>query len=339
VQIDIKTAQVTPLRSTFSHVARHFGGDRPASRYLEATLGLQPTANFHYRPLWQPAYHLYDERRTRIRMRDWYALKDPRQFYYGTYTMARARQQDAMERSLEFVERRQLLAVLPDAMREALTFALIPLRHVEWGANANNCFITGYGYGTAITQAAMFCAIDRLGIAQHLSRIGLLLRNNSPEALSEAKAHWMSHRGWQGLRRLAEKLLVTRDWFELHVAQNLALDGLLYPLVFRRYLASIDVRHAPAVDLLCEFMSQWFDETSRWVDATIKTASAESGENARILRDWADEWRSAARAALTPYIRETMGAEGERALDEVAGELDERLRRTLPAPGRETATP
>ncbi|KAF7961669.1 hypothetical protein AWV80_30510 [Cupriavidus sp. UYMU48A] len=42
---------------------------------------LQPETSFHYRPLWQPQYELYDARRTQVVMQDWYALKDPRQFY------------------------------------------------------------------------------------------------------------------------------------------------------------------------------------------------------------------------------------------------------------------
>ncbi len=37
---------------------------------------------------------------------------------------------------------------------------------------------------------------------------------------------------WQELRHAVEDMLVTQDWFELFVAQNLALDGLLYPLVY-----------------------------------------------------------------------------------------------------------
>ena len=33
--------------------------------------------------------------------------------------------------------------------------ALVPLRHLEYSANLNNCFITAYGYGAAVTQATM----------------------------------------------------------------------------------------------------------------------------------------------------------------------------------------
>lgn len=98
MQVDIKTQQIQPLRQTYGHVARRFG-DKPASRYQEATYDVQSEVNFHYRPTWDPGFELYDKRRTAIVMQDWYALKDPRQFYYGAYVTARGRQQDATEKS------------------------------------------------------------------------------------------------------------------------------------------------------------------------------------------------------------------------------------------------
>ncbi len=325
MQVDIKTTTVTQLRQTFSHVARQIGGDKPASRYQEATIGMQPMANFHYRPLWQPEMELYDVRRTKLVMRDWYTFKDPRQYYYGSYTIARARQQDTMEKNLEFVEKRGLLRDLPEALRAKLIFTLVPLRHAEWGANTNNCYMTAYGFGVAITQATMFHAMDRLGLAQYLSRIGLSLDGNSGEALAEGKRLWLDDPAWQGIRQLVENLMVCEDWFELFVAQNLVLDGLLQPLVFQQFERSFAVAHGPALSLVTEFSNNWFDETSRWVDATIKTAAAESPANAALLQQWISSWRSAAHEALLPYAEAVFVEGAEEALNAVEASFDNRL--------------
>lgn len=46
------------------------GADKPASRYMEATMDLQPVENFHYCPTWEPGYDIFDVRRTRITMKD-----------------------------------------------------------------------------------------------------------------------------------------------------------------------------------------------------------------------------------------------------------------------------
>lgn len=326
--VDIKTTSVEPLRHTFSNVAERLGADKPASRYQEATFDLQPTTNFHYRPLWQPDRDLYDVRRTRIVMKDWYALLDPRQYYYGAYTTTRSRQQDAMEKNLKFVEDRGLLRSLPDAAREQLVFALVPLRHVEWGANTNNCYVTAFGWGTALTQATMFATMDRLGLAQYFGHFGLLLDGNTGAALDQGQKLWLDDPAWQGLRHVVEDLFVTHDFFELFVAQDLVLDGLLHPLVFEQFEYHFSREHGPTLSLLMDFMTQWSAETSRWVDAVVKTVAAESADNARCLREWITAWRKRVVEALHPYAAALFGAEQAPAqLGDLGAAFDARLAR------------
>ena len=140
MQIDLRTVSITPLRQTYNHIAERLGADKPASRYIEGTMNVQPDANFHYRPTWDPEHELFDPRRTRLVMRDWYALKDPRQFYYGAYTQARARMQEVAEADFEFVEERGLADRYDDAARRKALDFYVPLRHVAWGANMNGAY-------------------------------------------------------------------------------------------------------------------------------------------------------------------------------------------------------
>ena len=285
MQVDIKTSDIRPIRQTFSQVARRFG-DKPASRYQEATLDMQPTVNFHYRPLWQPEFELYDKRRTAIEMADWYSFKDPRHYYYGVYTMTRARQQEGADRQFEFAEKRGLLGAIDPAVSASIGRVLIPLRHYEWGANMNMSYCCGFGYGTAVTQPFIFAAMDRLGIAQYLSRVGLQLDGNSGDSLTTGKDLWLNDPAWQGLRRSVEQLFVTADWFELALAQCLVADGLVYPLIYRRYVDSQSAASGNALAMLTEFQNEWHGETSRWIDALVKTAADESPANAARLSQW-----------------------------------------------------
>jgi len=326
VQVDIKTSDIRPIRQTFSHVARRLG-DKPASRYQEATLDMQPTANFHYRPLWAPQYELYDKRRTAIAMADWYSFKDPRHYYYGIYTMTRARQQEGADRQFDFADKRQLLAQADAGTCESLQQVIVPLRHYEWGANMNHSYCCGYGYGTAITQPFIFAAMDRLGIAQYLSRIGLQLDGNSGRALDAGKAAWLSHPAWQGVRRLMETLFVSKDWFEVFVAQNLVFDGLLYPLVYRHYVNARSPATGHALAMLTEFMTDWFDENVRWVDATLKTAAEESPANAAQLAAWYGHWRDQVAEALAPLALLALGSAGHETLQGLRSALDARVAR------------
>jgi phenol hydroxylase P1 protein len=324
MSLDIKTVGSEPKRHTFAHVARRLGGDRPATRYQEATYDWQAVANFHYRPSWDATYELHDTKRTQIVMHDWYAFLDPRQFYYGTYTQARAKLGDQFEKALGFVEKVNALSALPPQWLATVGFYLLPLRHYEWGANMNNCAITAYGYGTALTQASMFETTDRLGLAQMLSRIGLAIDGHSGSSLDEAKTRWMDDARWQPLRRLVEDTLVVEDWFELLVAQDLALDGIVHPLFFGEFDAEGRKHDATAITLLGEAFVDWYADTTRWVDSVIKIAAKESDANAGALSGWYEKWVARAVEAVEPIANEVLGASAGASLVTVRANLDRR---------------
>jgi len=324
VSLDIKTSVVESRRQTYANVARRQGADRPASRYDEATYDMQPTVNFHYRPTWDPGYLLYDPSRTAIRMDDWYALRDPRQLYYATYTIARARMMEAEEKNFDFVQKRGLLESVDDAWVDKLRRYMLPLRHYEWGANMNNTAITDLGYGTAITQAASFAAMDRLGIAQILSRVGLLIDGNSGDTLKGAKEAWLNDEMWQGVRKMVEDSFVLRDWFELFVAQNFAMDGVVYPLIYDHCDAQ-EARHGGgALSMLNEFMIDWFADHCRWVDAVLKVAAAESAENRELISGWASAWAGRAMQAFRPIAAFALEAGAEDAMAAIQAALKKR---------------
>ncbi|MCW0182707.1 MAG: aromatic/alkene monooxygenase hydroxylase subunit beta [Zavarzinia sp.] len=326
MQIDLRTVTIEPQRVAFDHLIRRFG-NKPASRYQEGTYDIQAAENLHYRPTWAPDQELYDKGITRIVMRDWYDLKDPRQFFYNTYTLTRARQQDAVEANYKFIEGKGLAGMIAPDLREKALSVLVPLRHVAWGANQNHTFVCGYGYGAAFTQPSIYQALDNLGIAQYLSRIGLML--GGLDTLTQGKEAWIGDPAWQDLRRYVEDCLVTRDPFELFIAQNVALDGLLYPLVYGDMVDGAWASEGGStIALATQFMSDWFDETRKWVDAVVKTAAAESAANKDVLTGWIASWGERAARALLPVARLGLGDQAEAVMDERRADLAARLAKT-----------
>lgn len=323
MQIDLRTVSITPLRQTYNHIADRQGGDKAASRYIEATMDVQANANFHYRPTWDPEHELFDATRTALKMKDWYALKDPRQLYYGSYTQARARLQETAEADFDFVESRGLAERYDDAARRTALDFYLPLRHVAWGANMNGAFMAAYGYGTAITQPCLYASMDQLGIAQYLSRLGLLLGQQGD--LEAAKQAWLQAPAWQGLRRLVEDSWVMKDWFELFVAQHVVLDGLLYGLAYKEVDSALSDQAGPTVSMLTRFQAEWFGDHCKWVDAVLKTAAAESAENKALLSQWARAWRERTIEALQPVAAIGLGDQAAAAMDRVVTALDARL--------------
>jgi len=325
MSLEISAKTIEPIRQTYDQVARHIGEGKPASRYQEATIGIQPTTNFHYRPLWDPEHEVYDESRTAIVMKNWYDFKDPRQFYYGAYTMARSKQQEVAESNYAFVEKRDQMESISHEVREKVRDFLVPLRHVEWGANMNNCAITDFGYGTAITQVTMFNAIDRLGLAQYISRIGLLVDGNETTSLESAKEAWLNDEVWQKLRHAVEDTFVLDDWFEIMVAQNVIMDGLIYPLMFERFIDELNHEDGATFAMLTEFMNDWYAETVRWTNALIKVTAKESPKNATLLAQWTNKWADRLTEALMPIGKAAFAGDGDVAVNEVKQQLLERL--------------
>ena len=323
MQIDLRTVSITPLRQTYTHIAERLGADKPASRYIEGTMDVQANANFHYRPTWDPQNDLFDPSRTRMVMQDWYARKHPRQFYYGTYTQARARMQEVAEADFEFVESRGLADRFDDAARRTALDFYVPLRHVAWGANMNGAYQCAYGYGTAITQPCLYAGMDQLGIAQYLTRLGLLLGNQGD--LEAGKHAWLNAPAWQGLRRVVEDTWVLKDWFELYVAQNVVLDGVLFGLAYKEVDQAISERAGPTVSMLTRFQAEWIQDACKWVDAVIKAAAAESADNQALLSQWYAQWRARVVEALTPVAQLALAEQGGQALGRAVAAVDARL--------------
>ncbi|MGO8778903.1 MAG: phenol hydroxylase [Rhodomicrobium sp.] len=315
--IQIKTIDLEPKRQTFGHVARRLGGDKTASRYLEGTLDVQATDNFHYKPLWETEYWHYDTRKTAVKMADWYKPLDPRQYYYATYNIARANMQQAVDRNFVFVAERGLIEKLGRTPRIQIERGLLPLRHLHWGSNMNMSEICQRGYGTAVTAPCIFSAGDHLAMAQIISRVGLELDGQNGTSLDGAKINWMKDSAWQPIRRLIEDTLVERDWFHLYVAQTLGVNAVLFELAYK----NADVAWADGgilVAMLTEFMTDWRAEEARWSDSVVKTVAAESAENNALISGWAQNWISRAVEAGKSWSRELVGDRGRAA--DAAGE-------------------
>ena len=301
MELNIASVEIEPKRHTFGHVARRLGEDRPASRYEEAMYDAQPTENFHYRPMYEPEFEIYDKNRTKIKMNDWYDLLDPRKFHYMTYVSARSKENSANQQSFDFIDNNGLIYRYSTEMKEEIYKYLAPLRHYEYAANLNNLNIVARGYGTALNAAALFYATDSLGMAQHITKTILAVSDNDTSVLDEAKNSWMTCENWQPLRKLVEETLVIRDPIQILVAQNVALDGLVIPLLIRDFSANIANKNNDfSLKMMLEFIYNWQEETTKWLDSILGVMVKESEENREILSSWANEYISKAIDALTP---------------------------------------
>ena len=322
MKLDIRTSAVEPRRQTYAYLARRFGEDRPATRYEEAVYDLQSTENFHYRPEWEPEFELWDKARTGVVLQDWYVLLDPRQFYYATYNISRTGMESANGKAFDFAEKQGLLDELTPEARTSVEEGILPMRHYEWGANRILWSICDRGYGTAITSAAAFAAMDRLGSAQIITRLGLALDGQSSSSLGPAKKQWLEAPAWQGVRRAVEDTFVIKDWFEAFVAQ-VALDSVVHRLVFDDLRAKLRKQGGTGLVMVTDFPSEIYTDQARWIDAVLKIAAAESPANRELLASWAKTWTERSVSAAKPLAKHLLGDHS--AADRLGRELTARL--------------
>jgi phenol hydroxylase P1 protein len=165
--------------------------------------------------------------------------------------------------------------------------------------------------------------MDRLALAQYLTRVGLLV--GGKPAVAAAREAWLGDAMWQPVRHAVEDLLVCHDWFENFVAQNLVFDGLVFPLFYQKLDAQLAREHGPVCSLATDFMRAWHTETARWVDAVVKAVVQESAANAAMVSRFAYAWLDRFEPALAPVAQRLFGADGADVLAAVAAPLEKRL--------------
>jgi phenol hydroxylase P1 protein len=112
----------------------------------------------------------------------------------------------------------------------------------------------------------------------------------------------------------------------MFVAQNLALDGMLYPLIYGSFVDEhLTLKGGTAVAMLTSFMPDWHDECARWVDAVIKACALESEENKQIITEWIRVWADRVQAALAPVAEIALGELGQEDLAEVRTAFNARV--------------
>jgi phenol hydroxylase P1 protein len=310
VQYELRYQVIEPKRQTFQNIIDRFG-DEPASRYLEATLDVEPRENFHYRPTWVQDRELYDERYSVLRLRDPYSFLDPRQFYYMPYVTNRAALHDEFAKTLAYLEKRDLLAKMPDGWKAVLASVIVPFRHYESGAQLISVAGARFAYGTSLEQCCTFAAFDRIANAQMLSRVGITLGGGSGDVLKLAKQEWMDGEHLQPLRRLVEEIMIIDDWAEGLLAIDI-IDSLLYPLVYQGLDEAALLGGGGAYSLIAQYLTTWFVDQRKWLDALIGV--------------WvADDQHGGSNRSELARIHQTWGARAHDAVTALAAVVDDRL--------------
>ena len=314
MQFELRTQVIEPSRKTFTNLVERYG-DRPASRYEEGSIDIQPVENFHYRPLYAPDKWQYDPAWSAFKLADPYTFIDPRQLYYAPYVQSRAAMNDAFAKSLEYVDSRKLMSKLPGGWDAMVGEVFLPIRHYEAGCQLVYMQGARFAYGTTLDQVCTWAAFDRIGNAQNISRVGIVYADGHDHALATAKDKWMNDAALQGMRRLIEQTMATEDWAEGLLVVDLT-DRLLYDLLYTFLDEAALLGGAGGYSLMAQHSAAWFADQRRWVDQLIKVwlsdaeygASNKAAFDAVLAKRWAQIVEAVTDVAAAIDARVDVGA-------------------------------
>lgn len=303
--------------------------------YEEVTVRLQPYLHGHYRHIYDERdYDIFDPRYTRLKCSDWEAFRDPKKYWYTTYTHDRKKMSEEIENGFNYAMELNVIANLPKPWVDAVRDIYTPLRHLEYGENVQMQHVIRYALGTPIEQCATYQAFDKTGRSQWITLWAMNMQEHHGDFLDHGKNVLLNEPAFQPLRRYVEKILVTDDWAEVLVAQNLTLDLLLGNLMYSRFNREAVRRgdiHLSILNLVVMKQSNWHAEwafvlfqalaqdqaKSRWdylqslgygdwqgdyrwglTMSDPRKTPEEQKTNKEIIREWVDKWYAEAYAAV-----------------------------------------
>ncbi|HHW36100.1 MAG TPA: toluene hydroxylase [Bacillales bacterium] len=241
------------------------------NEYEEVTLRMQTYMHYHYRNIFDERdYDLYDPRYTRIKSSDWEAFRDPKRYWYTTYTRDRKNLAIEVENGFKNAQELGIIENLPIQWVDALRDIYTPLRHIEYGENVQMQHVIRYALGTPIEQCATFQAYDKTGRAQWITLWAMNMQEHHGNFLDRSKEILLNEPAYQPLRSYAEELLVTNDWAEVILAENLTLDLLLGNLMYKhltKEAGKFNDYHLSVLNLTINKQMKW---QSDWAFALFK---------------------------------------------------------------------
>ncbi|MEB3100256.1 toluene hydroxylase [Ferviditalea candida] len=225
-----------PQREMLEPIRKQPWDWKTKNEYEEVTVRQQPYLHGHYRHIFDERdYDIFDPRYTRLKSSDWEAFRDPKKYWYTTYTSDRKKMAEQVENNFSQAEEFHVIEHLDPSWVEAARTIYTPLRHLEYGESVQLQHVIRYALGTSIEQCSTFQSFDKTGRAQWITQWAMNMEAHHGDFLGFGKEIFMSQPAFQALRSYVEEVLVTDDWGEVLVALNLTLDPLLGNLIYRDF--------------------------------------------------------------------------------------------------------
>lgn len=234
----------------------------------------------------------WDENSTRLHANDWWGYRDPTQQWFRTYVDGQAKQEEAIELTVEGAKRSRVFAGFTPAWREVLATYYAAYRYFEYGLFLCLCYVQREALSDVAAAPLVFQGLDKDRHAQAIALYGMDLEEAIP-GFSDAKAQpvWMEDPLYQPSREYVERLLACRDWGEIAIAINLILEPLVATLLTREFLSRFASHHGDAVTpVILETADADRRRSMAATGELVRFLIADTPANREVVQEWVNTW-------------------------------------------------
>jgi len=235
----------------------------------------------------------------------WEGFRDPHQFTYQVYVQRQAERESYLENLVDEFEGRKHDSGLQREWVRLLDRLYLPARFPMHALQMSALYEAQMAPSSFITNAAYFQAADEQRRIQWLAyRAKSLSLEHDAELASSAhtRRRWEEDAVWQPLREAVEKMLIAYDWAEAFAALNLVVKP-VFDEIFNVQLAELARAHDDALlGLMLDDFALDMQRSRDWSVALVQYATTQHPENARLLKEWVDEWKPLAYRGMESVV-------------------------------------
>lgn len=247
---------------------------------------------------------------SRLQSDSWDRFTDPRSTTYHSYTELQDRKEDVIDGLLRQVDESGYDDTLSGDWVEFLDSWYGPLRFPAHGLQMLAAYIAQMAPGSRITNCAAFQAADEMRRVQRLAyRTMQLAAHGRSIDPGRHRRSWQEADGFQPLRELIERALVSYDWGEAFTVTNLVIKPHIDRFVDEELAGNLAAANDdPLLGSLHFSLGEDAAWHRRWSGALVRTALEDQPANAEVIWEWVDRWRPMAQRAVAGLADAFAGA-------------------------------
>ncbi len=301
----------TESKTTFAG-SRQFTYFKPKGRhpteYEDLTLHIQPDPKAFALQGWFSRFsngrEPWTDDSTALKCTNWWEFQDPSRQWQRTYVASQAEQERGVDRLVEAARSEDLFADFDETwVKTVLGKYYAAYACLEYGLFRCFAYAQREALSATVGNVCIFNAADKIRHAQDITLYGMDLAEAIPGfSDAEAKSVWLEDPVYQGARKNVEGIMASKDWGEVIIGANLALEPLFGVLARVHFFSRFAPRNGDAVTpaILATVENDW-QRDLKWTKEFVKVLlrDPEHGQgNKRVIEGWLTKW--------LPYTREAV---------------------------------